>query len=286
MKPKALLLRSAGTNCDVETAYAFELAGAAPEAIHINKLLQNPALLDRFQLMAIPGGFSYGDDIAAGRILANQIAHHLAGPLRAFIDAGKPIIGICNGFQVLAKTELLPGTAACGRAAADLHPREQRLRPVRRSVGSPRGAARKCVWTRDLAEEQSGPAVIELPVAHGEGKFVPADESVRRSLWAGRASRPHLREARRLPRRWRNSPTTPTAASTTSPASATRQASSSASCRTPSATSIPPSTPPGLATSPSPPKGRAWHSSAAPFATSATRLGPAFELAVSSGQSQ
>jgi phosphoribosylformylglycinamidine synthase subunit PurQ / glutaminase len=183
MKPKALLLRSAGTNCDVETAYAFELAGAAPEAVHINKLLQNPALLEGFQLMAIPGGFSYGDDIAAGRILANQIAHHLAGPLRAFIDAGKPIIGICNGFQVLAKAQLLPGSA---------DPDEQRQTCTLANNDCGRFVDRwvhlavrpgKCVWTRELVEESDGPAVIELPVAHGEGKFVPADESIRRSLW-------------------------------------------------------------------------------------------------------
>ena len=184
MKPKALLLRSAGTNCDVETAYAFELAGAAAEAVHINKLLQEQTLLEGFQLMAIPGGFSYGDDIAAGRILANQIAHHLAGPLRSFIDAGKPIIGICNGFQVLVKAHLLPG-------AADADDPRQTCTLANNHCGRfvdrwVHLAVRPghCVWTRQFTEERDGPAVIELPVAHGEGKFVPADESVRQSLWA------------------------------------------------------------------------------------------------------
>jgi phosphoribosylformylglycinamidine synthase len=184
MKPKALILRSAGTNCDVETGYAFELAGAAPEAVHINRLLSEPALLDQFQLLAVPGGFSYGDDIAAGRILANQIAHHLSEPLRSFIDAGKPIIGICNGFQVLAKAHLLPGSAdpqdarqSCTLANNDCGRFVDRWVHLAVKPG-------KCAWTRELAEEGDASALIELPVAHGEGKFVPADESVRRSLWA------------------------------------------------------------------------------------------------------
>src|SRR5438270_13621108 len=112
MKPLTLILRAAGTNCDTETAFAFEQAGAKTESVHINRLLKEPALLDRFQILAIPGGFSYGDDIAAGRILANQIAHHLHDALRQFVESGKPIIGICNGFQVLVKTDLLPGPLA------------------------------------------------------------------------------------------------------------------------------------------------------------------------------
>src|SRR5438874_12756883 len=112
MKPKTLILRTAGTNCDGETAYAFERAGANCEKLHVNRLLENPAALDDYQILAIPGGFSYGDDIAAGRIFANQIRHHLVDEMRAFVEAGKPIIGICKGFQVLAKTELLPGPIA------------------------------------------------------------------------------------------------------------------------------------------------------------------------------
>jgi phosphoribosylformylglycinamidine synthase len=179
MKPLTLILRSAGTNCDAETAYAFELAGAETESIHVNQLLKDPGLLDRFQIMAFPGGFSYGDDIAAGRILANQIAHHLHDALHRFVEAGKPIIGICNGFQVLVKTDLLPGPIAgktagqvctltnndCGRFVdrwIRLMPRESR-----------------CIWTAGLEQ------AIELPVAHGEGKFVPPDEATRRALWDG-----------------------------------------------------------------------------------------------------
>src|SRR6266576_2406594 len=112
MKPKTLVLRTAGSNCDGETAHAFELAGSTAERVHLNRVLESPALLNDYQLLAIPGGFSYGDDIAAGRIFANQIAHHLHDAIRKFIDDGKPVIGICNGFQVLVKTDLLPGPLA------------------------------------------------------------------------------------------------------------------------------------------------------------------------------
>jgi phosphoribosylformylglycinamidine synthase subunit PurQ / glutaminase len=175
MKPTTLILRTAGTNCDGETAYAFELAGARTEKVHINQLIREPGLLERFQILALPGGFSYGDDIAAGRILANQLAHHLRDALAAFIEAGKPVIGICNGFQVLVKTDLLPGPLAgrTGQTCTLTHNDSGRFvdRWVRLASRS-----RKCIWTADLQD-------VELPIAHGEGKFVPADDAVRRALW-------------------------------------------------------------------------------------------------------
>lgn len=183
-KPRTLILRTAGTNCDGETAYAFELAGAATEMVHVNRLLREPELLERFQILAIPGGFSYGDDIAAGRILANQIVHHLAEPLRAFVDSGRPVIGVCNGFQVLVKTDLLPGSTSAS-AGPRTGPGGQTATLTNNDCGRfvdrwVRLAAPKsrCVWTADLE-----PRVIELPVAHGEGKFIPRDASIRRALW-------------------------------------------------------------------------------------------------------
>ena len=176
MKPRTLILRTAGTNCDLETAHAFELAGSRAEMLHLNRLLERPTLLRDYQILAIPGGFSYGDDIAAGRIFASQLVHHLGDPIRAFIDAGKPVIGICNGFQVLVKAGLLPGAIA-GRAGAQLCTLAGNAcgRFVDRWVKlAARG--RKCVWTAGLD-------TLELPIAHGEGRFVAADDSVRRALW-------------------------------------------------------------------------------------------------------
>lgn len=170
-----MILRTAGTNCDAEAAHAFELAGAKAVFLHINRLLENPAQLEQFQILAFPGGFSYGDDIAAGRIFANQINHHLRDPLHAFVAAGKPIIGICNGFQVLVKTDLLPGPIAGRSGQSCTLTNNDCGRFVDRWIKlAPR--SRKCIWTAGITE-------MELPIAHGEGKFVPADETVRRALW-------------------------------------------------------------------------------------------------------
>jgi phosphoribosylformylglycinamidine synthase I len=175
MKPTTLILRTAGTNCDGETSHAFQIAGAHTEFIHINRLLDEPGLLERFQILAFPGGFSYGDDIAAGKILANQIVHHLGDPLRRFIEAGKPVIGICNGFQVLVKTDLLPGPLAGRSGQTTTLTNNDCGRFIDRWIHlAPKSG--KCIWTAGL-----GP--IELPIAHGEGKFVPADDAVRTALW-------------------------------------------------------------------------------------------------------
>jgi phosphoribosylformylglycinamidine synthase len=175
MKPAALILRSAGTNCDIETAHAFQLAGARTQSIHVNRLMEQRKLLNDFQILALPGGFSYGDDIAAGRILANQISQHLRQAMLDFVSAGKPIIGICNGFQVLVKTDLLPGAMAgrVGQTCTLTHNDSGRFTDQWIHL-SPRGD--RCIWTADLDP-------LELPIAHGEGKFVPADEKVRKALW-------------------------------------------------------------------------------------------------------
>jgi phosphoribosylformylglycinamidine synthase I len=175
MKPRTLILRTAGTNCDVETAYAFELVGAQAETMHVNRLLERPALLSEYQIMAIPGGFSYGDDIAAGKIFANQIAHHLREPLNDFLRADKPVIGICNGFQVLVKTDLLPGPLAGRTGQTATLTNNDSGRFVDRWIHL-EARPSKCIWTAGLEP-------LDLPVAHGEGKFVPADDSVRRALW-------------------------------------------------------------------------------------------------------
>jgi phosphoribosylformylglycinamidine synthase len=176
MKPRVLILRTAGTNCDVETAHAFSLAGADAQSVHLNRLLENPALIDQFQILAIPGGFSYGDDIAAGKILATQINLRLTDALRHFLNAKKPLIGICNGFQVLVKTNLLPGPIAgrTGQSVTLAHNDARRF--IARWIHLT-SKSQKCIWTQNLESP------LYIPTAHGEGKFVPADDTIRQALW-------------------------------------------------------------------------------------------------------
>src|SRR5689334_2495166 len=106
-RPRVLILRAPGTNCDLETAFAFEKAGAETSSLHINRLLENPRQFEEFQILCLPGGFSYGDDLSAGRILGSQLRGHLAGQLPEFKEAGKLVLGICNGFQILIQTGIL-----------------------------------------------------------------------------------------------------------------------------------------------------------------------------------
>ncbi len=164
-QPNVLILRAPGTNCDVETAHAFECAGARAERLHVNRLLEAPGELDRFQILCLPGGFSYGDDIAAGRILGNQIRHHLADCLERFKASGKLILGICNGFQILLKSGILlpdAGKQAAATLAWNASGKfEDRWVPL--SVAS------------STSVFFAGIDTMYLPVAHAEGKFVPRD---------------------------------------------------------------------------------------------------------------
>ena len=107
MKPKVLIVRTAGTNCDKETEFAFNLAGASTSLRHINYLFRKEGLSD-FQIFCIPGGFSYGDDLGAGKILSLELISWLRDRLEKFLERGGLILGVCNGFQVLVKTGILP----------------------------------------------------------------------------------------------------------------------------------------------------------------------------------
>ena len=172
MAPRILVLRAPGANCDVETAHAFALAGGAPEQWHVRRLLEEPRRVAEFQVFCIPGGFAYGDDLAAGRILGSQMRHHLADVLQEFHAAGKLILGICNGFQVLMNTELLTPTDDYGPVATLTTNDSGHLecRWVRLAVDGSR-----CVFLSGIQE-------MDLPVAHGEGKFVTRDAAVMRRL--------------------------------------------------------------------------------------------------------
>jgi phosphoribosylformylglycinamidine synthase subunit PurQ / glutaminase len=174
--PKAIVLRSAGANCDRETVFALEQAGFAAERVHVFRLMEKPARLGGYQFLVIPGGFSYGDDVAAGKILANQMLHTLAEALNEFVGAGKLVLGVCNGFQVMIKSGLLPW----GR----VDPAEAHRDATLAWNTSGRFEDR---WVRLAAS--SGRCVfmppgerIELPVAHGEGRFIPRDDAVLETL--------------------------------------------------------------------------------------------------------
>jgi len=179
LKPKALVLRSAGTNCDRETQFALAQAGFQADRVHLFRVMDKPGLLSDYQFLLLPGGFSYGDDVAAGKIFANQLLHRLAGPLNEFVAAGKCVLGICNGFQVMIKSGLLPWgkvDPSCAHADATLGWNDcgQFVDKWIRL----RADSDKCVFL---------PAgeIIELPIAHGEGKFVPRDDAVLAKLSDG-----------------------------------------------------------------------------------------------------
>jgi phosphoribosylformylglycinamidine synthase len=172
MAAKAIVLRAAGTNCDRETEFALTGAGFEAQRVHVFALMENPQALRDYQFLVIPGGFSYGDDIASGKILANQMIHRLAEPLNEFIGAGKLVLGICNGFQIMIKAGLLPWAQVDPSSAH----RDATLawndngRFEDRWVHM-RSDSDKCVF---LPKGE----LVALPMAHGEGKFVPRDESI------------------------------------------------------------------------------------------------------------
>ncbi len=174
MKPRVLVLRAAGSNCDQETAFAFDQAGGSSDLVHINRLLENKRLLSEYQILAIPGGFTYGDDISAGKVYANQLRFHLAEQLQRFYDQNKLIIGICNGFQVLVKAGLLPNMDLQGEQTVTLTNNDAGRYDDRwiylRVNDSP------CVFTREIKK------IVHFPMAHAEGKFMPAHDGVMNEL--------------------------------------------------------------------------------------------------------
>lgn len=172
-KPKVIVLRAAGTNCDCETAFAFQYVGAKAERVHINELRRGSKKLSDYDILALPGGFSYGDDIASGKILANELRFKLQDEVSSFIESGKLIIGICNGFQVLVKAGILPGILS-GKIQATLMLNDSGKYEDRWVYLKKKG---RCIWTKNL------PEAIYLPVAHGEGKFLPADKNILNTLW-------------------------------------------------------------------------------------------------------
>ena len=173
-KPKTLVLRSAGSNCDEETAYSFQQVGSDAELVHVNRLVSNDVNLDDYQILAIPGGFSYGDDIAAGKILANESKYKLGEKIVHFHEQGKLILGICNGFQMLVKAGLLPVVDLRENQKVTLTANDSGKFEDRWVYLKVEKTA--CVFTRNLQ------AQIYVPVAHAEGKFVTFNDSVHTHL--------------------------------------------------------------------------------------------------------
>ena len=176
MKPKALVLRAPGTNCDQETAYAFQVAGADPEFMHINQLMEAPESTRSYHILCVPGGFSFGDDIGAGRILASKFSSRLKDCIEEFRAAEKLVLGICNGFQVLIKTGFLVPADPLGLPVTLTwnHQGRYDCRWV-----TLRSADSNCVFLRETDQ-------LYLPIAHAEGRFVLRDEATLNRLTTAR----------------------------------------------------------------------------------------------------
>jgi phosphoribosylformylglycinamidine synthase len=171
-KPRVLVLRAPGANCDAEAAFAFEQAGAVAERVHINRLRESPKLSADYQILVVPGGFTYGDDVAAGKILANQLSVFLGEQLRAFRDKEKLILGICNGFQTLLKAGLIVPPDEDGPLATLAHNTSGKFEDRWVHLAATPG---KCVFLRGYSK-------IYLPVAHGEGNFLVREPWILKGL--------------------------------------------------------------------------------------------------------
>jgi phosphoribosylformylglycinamidine synthase len=174
--PRVVVLRAPGTNCDRETAFAFERAGAATQAVHVNRLLAQPGLLRGVHGVVIPGGFSHGDDLGAGTVLGTRLRSRLLDDLRRLVDRGGVVLGICNGFQVLVKSGLLPDLDRSGEQSVALAANLQNRYEDRWVVLE--AAADNAFFRRGDR--------VECPVAHAEGRFLPASPEVLVRLEAAR----------------------------------------------------------------------------------------------------
>lgn len=177
MKPQVCILRTDGTNCDQETLYAFEKVGAQGNPVHINQLRNGSEKLSDYQILAISGGFSYGDDVHSGKILSVELTSFLKEQLQQFVNDGKLIIGICNGFQVLVRTGLLPW---------------REMGDIKVTLMQNDSGCFECRWT-DLVVEKTNcvfttgmeETMIQYQSAHGEGKFFTDASTLQKLEQAG-----------------------------------------------------------------------------------------------------
>lgn len=158
MKPRAIVLSGYGLNCEDETKFAFELAGGEADIVHVNDLIERPRKLRQYQILAVPGGFSFGDDTGSGKAYANKLKNHLGEHLERFAAQDRLIIGLCNGFQILTNTGLLPGALTFNDS----------VRYTDRWVDLK--ITGKGPWL-------SGIKSLSVPIAHGEGKYIVDDKA-------------------------------------------------------------------------------------------------------------
>ncbi len=177
MYVRALVISGYGINCEAETRRAFERAGADVTVMHLSDLMESPVFLQEHHILAVPGGFSFGDHVGSGKILANRLRYGLGESLHEFVGDGKLVIGICNGFQVLVKMGILPlFNGEFEQQVTLTHNDSGRFED--RWVHLAADAASVCVWTRGIRQ-------IELPVRHGEGKFIARDDGMMQQLRTG-----------------------------------------------------------------------------------------------------
>lgn len=157
--PKVIIFSGYGLNCEQETKFAFEEAGAKADIVHINDVIENPKMLDKYQILAMPGGFSYGDDTGSGKAYGNRLRNHLGPMIQEFIKRDTLMIGICNGFQILTGADIVSGALTYNEQARYVD-RWVDIKPVGNSP-----------WTKGLG-------VISVPIAHGEGKYIPPAEGL------------------------------------------------------------------------------------------------------------
>jgi phosphoribosylformylglycinamidine synthase len=196
MRPKALVLQAHGSNRDFDVMDALNLAGADAVGVPLNDLYREKAHWRDYQMLVLPGGFSHGDALGAGKLLAIDMTSYFADEINAFVDAGKPVIGICNGFQALVKSGILPGNDVVARSneVATKQSSHQKVatlpkeRVARNDMSATltfnaeghfecrwvniKPVSETCVWTRDLDED------ITCPIAHGEGNLQVSDPAL------------------------------------------------------------------------------------------------------------
>jgi phosphoribosylformylglycinamidine synthase subunit PurQ / glutaminase len=169
-KPNVLVLTGYGINCDEEMKFAFDASGGSASIVHVNDLIDNPRMLDQYQIISFPGGFSYGDDTGSGKAFANRIRNNLRDEFTRFIKRDVLVLGICNGFQVLANLGVVPGYGPVGEADAALE-RNSADRYECRWVTLAANEKSNCVFTKGVSH-------IRVPVAHGEGSFCAPNDTI------------------------------------------------------------------------------------------------------------